>query len=197
MSIFNMHGLKIYDVEKIDTHGGSLRIYGAHSENTKIKISDAVNRLLIEEKEHGLQEIETYRDFKKKVESIKFNVLEFLINHKKSGKKIVAYGAAAKGMTLLNYVGIGPDLIDCIYDQAPMKIGRYSPGRHIPIVSPSNLEKDQPDMIIIFPWNIASEIEKLIAKYLKKETICVTFKDVIEQKVLCPVNKKGWSVNEN
>jgi hypothetical protein len=184
--IFEQHGLKIYDVEIIITHGGSLRVYGTHLENKNINCSESAANIIAIEKFNGLQEIEKYEGFRGKVESIKLEVLDFLVTNKKLGKKIVAYGAAAKGMTLLNYVGIGPELIECIYDQAPLKMGCFTPGKHIPIVSPNNLKFDDPDIVIVFPWNILGEIDLLIAGLIKKEVTRVTITDVINKKIIYP-----------
>jgi 2-polyprenyl-3-methyl-5-hydroxy-6-metoxy-1,4-benzoquinol methylase len=155
--IFKKYKLKVFDVEKLSTHGGSLRVYGCKSKN-KRKISDRYFSLMSEEKKQKLDSIRTYENFHLHAEKIKMQFLSFLINQKISGKKIAAYGAAAKGSTLLNYCGIKPDLITCVYDVSPLKIGKYLPGSRIPISHPDKILEDKPDILIILPWNIKNEI---------------------------------------
>jgi SAM-dependent methyltransferase len=157
--IFNKVGLKIYDVEKISTHGGSLRIYGCHEEDDK-KIGKAVFDILEEEKKCGLDSISTYLDFQKVAEKIKYELLSFLISAKQDGKKVIAYGAAAKGNTLLNYAGVKSDLISCVFDAADSKQNKFMPGSHIPIISPTEINNNKFDYILILPWNISEEIKK-------------------------------------
>ena len=156
--IFKAHLLTIYDVEQLPTHGGSLRIYAKHEDNAKIKISSNVSSILKEECDFGLDKLNIYKCFQKKVDDIKYSFLEFLIQQKKHGKKIAAYGAAAKGNTLLNYCGIKNDFIEFVVDTSPHKQNKYLPGSHIPIVSEDMLGEQHPDYIIIFPWNIKDEI---------------------------------------
>lgn len=163
--IFKKAGLKIWDVEKLVTHGGSLRVYGCHSEDSR-KVSGVVNKIILEEEQLGLYDLDIYNSFQEHVNNIKNNFLEFLIKQKKNGKKIVAYGAAAKGNTLLNYAGVKPDLIPCVYDAAPAKQGNYLPGSHIPILHPDEIDNDQPDFLIILPWNISNEIIQQL-QYIK------------------------------
>ena len=163
--IFQKAGLRIYDVEELDTHGGSIRIYGCHK-NAKILPSSNVDRLLKKENKFGLNKIETYNNFKYQVNLIKNKFINFLIKQKNNNKKIVAYGAAAKGNTLLNYSGIKNDLIDYVYDAAPSKQNKFLPGSHIPILHPDHLKVYKPDWIIIFPWNLSKEIKKDL-KYIK------------------------------
>ena len=155
--IFNSLRLKIINVEKITTHGGSLRIYGCHENDSRISNS-AVNEVLHQEVEFGLQKEATYKNIQASADKIKNDLIEFLINQKRLGRKVAAYGAAAKGNTLLNYAGIKKDLIECIYDAAQSKQGKYMPGSHIPIFHPSKVFQDMPDYLIVLPWNIASEI---------------------------------------
>ena len=157
--IFKKSGLRIYNVEELPTHGGSLRIYGCHNNDTR-KTEKLVGRLLKEEKKQGLQKLTTYLNFKPRAEKIKNDLVEFLIKQKNKNKKVVAYGAAAKGNTLLNYAGIKKDLISCVYDAAKAKQGRFMPGSHIPILPPNQLYKSRADYILILPWNIASEVRK-------------------------------------
>ncbi len=156
--IFLSKGLKIYDIDQLKTHGGSLRVYATHIENNAILIDNKVNDILQKEKEAGLQDISGFSDFQSKTNIIKNNLLEFLLSKTKEGKKIIGYGAAAKGNTLLNYAGIKPDLIPFICDAAPSKQGKYLPGSHIPICHPEKIRKYKPDYVIILPWNISQEI---------------------------------------
>lgn len=155
--IFKSVGLSVYDVEELSTHGGSLRIYGCHSNSNKLP-SEAVGRILAKEIEFGLDQISTYTDFQDKVIAIKNQFNKFLIEQKSQGKKIAAYGAAAKGNTLLNYAGVKTDLIDFVCDAAKAKQHKYMPGSHIPIYPPQHLLESKPDLVIIFPWNLLREI---------------------------------------
>jgi len=165
-NIFEHHGLKIFDVEQISTHGGSLRIYASHSESRSICVSDRVELLLFIETDYGLKDIHTYVKFSKKIKDIKFSLLKGLINIKENGKKIVAYGAAAKGNTLLNYCGIRTDFIDYVVDLNPYKVGKFLPGTHVPIKSIEKIKEDRPDYVLILPWNIKKEIIEQI-KYIR------------------------------
>ena len=167
--IFKKSGLRIYNVEELPTHGGSLRIYGCHNNDTR-KTEKLVGRLLKEEKKQGLQKLTTYLNFKPRAEKIKNDLVEFLIKQKNKNKKVVAYGAAAKGNTLLNYAGIKKDLISCVYDAAKAKQGRFMPGSHIPILPPNQLYKSRANYILILPWNIASEVRKKIIIKKKNKT---------------------------
>ena len=155
--IFAKAGLRIWDVEEIDTHGGSLRIYGCH-DNCDMKTKKSVDELLYTEKKYGLLEIATYNDFQASAEIVKNQLVKFLIEQKQLGKSVAAYGAAAKGNTILNFGGIGPDLLPYVCDAAPSKQGKYMPGSHIPILSPEILKDRQPEFIIILPWNISKEV---------------------------------------
>ena len=157
VKIFHSAGLVVWDVEELPTHGGSLRIYGGHS-NNKQQIMPSVNTILKQEKEFGLQDLSTYMKFQSKVNVIKNNFLEFLLLQNKLGKKVVGYGAAAKGNTLLNYAGIKSDLISFVCDAANAKQNKFMPGSHIPIVSPGMLVGTKIDYLIIFPWNIYQEV---------------------------------------
>lgn len=172
--IINQHQLKIYDVDELETHGGSLRIYLTH-QNHSLKTSSNVSKILQKEVELGLTSLEIYKKFQEKAEAIKNNFVSFLIAQKKLGKSIHAYGAAAKGNTLLNFSGIKHDLISCVYDAAPAKQGKYLPGSHIPILDPKNLPLSPPDYLVIFPWNIKNEIHDLYKNKLKDKTSFVTF----------------------
>ena len=164
--IFNSQGLKIYNVEELTTHGGSLRIYAAHNENTFLAIEESVNNVIKKEKSAGLDTVEGYQGFGNKVKQIKWDFLEFLVKAGKEGKKIAAYGAAAKGNTFLNYCGIRSDIIDFVVDASPHKQGKYLPLSHIPIVCEDVLKKEKPDYIIVLPWNLRDEIVKQL-HYIK------------------------------
>jgi 2-polyprenyl-3-methyl-5-hydroxy-6-metoxy-1,4-benzoquinol methylase len=160
--IFAHHGLTLFDVEELSTHGGSLRIYAKHSENNEIKIEQKVEKLKEVEKQKGLGDLETYLNFSRKVQETKRKLLSFLIQVKMDGKTIVGYGAAAKGNTLLNYCGIRTDFIDYTCDRSPHKQGKFLPGTHIPIYSPDKIAETKPDYVLILPWNIAQELAEKI-----------------------------------
>lgn len=156
--IFHHQGLEIYDVDEISTHGGSLRIYAKHIDDTSKHITRNVSELISQEKLRGVDTLAYYTGFIKNVDQIKFEFLSFLIEQKKNGKKVVGYGAAAKGNTLLNYCGVKKDLISFVVDANPNKQGKYLPGSHIPVVSEDLLKQFQPDFVVIFPWNLSAEI---------------------------------------
>ncbi len=158
LSIFKQHGLELFDVEELDTHGGSLRIFAKHAEDHTRTTSENVHALLEKEISHGLNTTIYYRNFQTKVDKIKCDLLQFLITQKINGRKVAAYGAAAKGNTLLNYCGIRRDLIAFAADASPYKQGRYLPGSHIPVVSEDSIKEYKPDYILILPWNIKEEI---------------------------------------
>jgi len=164
--IFDEHGLELFDVEQISTHGGSLRIYGKHKEDTSKSISSNVADLLKEEAK-AMQNIEYYKGFQEKVNEVKINLVSFLLVQKKLDKKVVAYGAAAKGNTLLNYCGVKNDLIEFVVDASPHKQGKYLPGSHIPIVTEEMIKKNKSDYILILPWNLITEITDQL-KYIKE-----------------------------
>ena len=164
--IFSFHELTIFDVDEIPTHGGSLRIYLKHSESENILINQKVDILLEKEKQFGLENISTYENFTKNVKEIKEKLQEFFITAKKSGKKIVCYGAAAKGNTMLNYCKIGNEFIDYVVDQNPYKQKLFLPGTHIPIKSPDEIQKTKPDYVVIIPWNLKEEIMEQV-KYIQ------------------------------
>lgn len=156
-TIFGSVGLRVYDVEKLPTHGGSLRVYGCHKEDARPN-SVNVETLLAEERGAGMQGLDVYLQFQPKADRIKDDLLAFLIEQKRLGKTVAAYGAAAKGNTLLNYAGIKPDLLPFVCDAAPSKQEKFMPGSHIPILPPAILADWQPDYVVIFPWNIAEEV---------------------------------------
>lgn len=155
--IFKQTGLKIVDVEELNTHGGSLRIYACHQENTK-KVNDSVAEILIQEQEFGMRSLMLYQEFQQRADKVKNELLSFLLKKKAEGKVVVAYGAAAKGNTLLNYAGIKPDLVSVVFDAAESKQGKYLPASHISILAPNKLKEINPDIVLVLPWNIASEI---------------------------------------
>ena len=171
--IFKTSGLRIWNVEKLSTHGGSLRIYGCHEDDAR-RDSDRVQRLIEAETERGLRNMETYRGFQDRVDCAKDELVTFLIGVKRDGKRIAAYGAAAKGNTLLNYAGVKPDLLPFVCDAATSKQSKYMPGSHIPILSPDTLDDYRPDFVLILPWNIASEIREKLSALRKAGTQFVT-----------------------
>jgi 2-polyprenyl-3-methyl-5-hydroxy-6-metoxy-1,4-benzoquinol methylase len=156
--IFLHNGLRIFDVDELNTHGGSLRIYVQHQESVENPISEYVLLVKQMEKKRGLDKISSYLNFTKQVEETKQKLYSFLTKKKQSAKSIAAYGAPAKGNTLLNYCNIGTDLIDYTVDLNPRKQGRYLPGTHIPIYHPDKIKYTKPDYILILPWNIKDEI---------------------------------------
>ena len=156
--IFEAQDLKLYDVEKISTHGGSLRIYATHSDNTSLKETENISSILEEERNFGLLDINVYKEFQERANKVKCDLVEFLLKAKKENKKVVAYGAAAKGNTLLNYAGVKADLIEFVVDKSPYKQGLYLPGSHIPVVSEEVLRNSVPDYVLILPWNIKDEV---------------------------------------
>ena len=156
--IFRAHGLEIYDVEELHTHGGSLRIYAAHQEYGYAQMRPAVAELLAREREFGLEDLQTYAAFADKMRQIKLDTLRSLTEWKQQGKRIAGFGAAAKGNTFLNYCGIKSDVIDFVVDSSPHKQGFYLPGSLIPIVGPDVLWERKPDYLLILPWNLTEEI---------------------------------------
>lgn len=155
--IFDHAGLRIFDVEELPTHGGSLRIFGCHADDPR-PVSPAVTAMIAREESFGLFDLMIYTSFQAKAEKVKNDFLAFLIEQKRAGKSVAAYGAAAKGNTLMNYAGIKRDLIDFICDAAPSKQNKFMPGSHIPILSTDELSKRKPEWVIILPWNIAAEV---------------------------------------
>ena len=164
--IFKKHNLKIFDVDQIKTHGGSLRIYATHSNNSEHSISSNVSILLNEELKFGINSIKKYNTFQKFTELVKDNFLSFLLKAKRDNKKVIGYGAAAKGVTLLNFCGVRKDLIQFIVDKSPHKIDKYIPGVHIPVLNEKEISNYKPDYIVILPWNIKHEIIQQL-KYVR------------------------------
>jgi SAM-dependent methyltransferase len=155
--IFSRHGLAVFDVEELTTHGGSLRVYAAHAEARPAR-SDRFDKVLTDERGAGLDRAEGYADFGMAVVEVKCRLLEFLIDARRRGKTIAGYGAPAKGNTLLNYCGVGPELLPYTVDLSPHKQGRYLPGVQIPIHAPERIFETRPDFVLILPWNLKDEI---------------------------------------
>lgn len=171
--IFKAADLHIYDVEELSTHGGSLRIYGCHAEESR-QPSPAVSALLAEEARRGLQTLATYQHFQANADRVKDDLLTFLIEQKRTGKTVAAYGAAAKGNTLLNYAGVKSDLLPFVCDAATAKQGKFMPGSHIRILPPITLTKQHLDYLLILPWNIAVEVKQQNARLAELGTKFVT-----------------------
>jgi SAM-dependent methyltransferase len=164
--IFAAQGLELFDVEELPTHGGSLRIYAKHVEDTSKQVEPAVAALLKKEADKGMTSLAYYDHFQQKALQVKLGLTEFLITQKRAGTKVAAYGAAAKGNTLMNYCGIKSDLVDFVADANPHKRGKWLPASHIPVVTESHLKETKPDFVIILPWNLQDEIMKQLA-YIK------------------------------
>jgi C-methyltransferase-like protein/methyltransferase family protein len=156
--VFSAHGLTLFDVEELSTHGGSLRIYACHTEDTSKPIDKRISELRDREKNAGFRNMDHYLSFADRVRETKRNILDFLIRVKREKKSIVGYGAPAKGNTLLNYCGVSTDFIDYTVDRNPHKQGHYLPGSHIPIYSPNKIKDTKPDYLLILPWNLKEEI---------------------------------------
>lgn len=156
--VFAAHGLTLFDVEELTTHGGSLRTYIRHTDNVSISVEKRVGELRRRELEFDLARMTLYTDFAEKVKALKRSILEFLIQAKVRGKTVVGYGAPAKGNTLLNYCGIRLDFLEYTVDRSPYKQGLYLPGTHIPIYHPDRIRETRPDYVFILPWNLKEEI---------------------------------------
>jgi len=161
--IFAAHGLILFDVDELPTHGGSLRIYGRHADDGSKPVSAAASELRAREIEAGLNGLDAYRRFREQVEATKRDLLEFLIQRRREGASIVGYGAPGKGNTLLNYCGIRTDFLEYTVDRNPYKHGMYLPGTHIPIYPPDKITETKPDYILILPWNLKDEISEQLA----------------------------------
>jgi len=156
--VFAAHGLTLFDVDEIPTHGGSLRIYARHAAHAALPISQKVAELRAREQAAGLERADTYRAFAEQVRSAKRSLLKFLVEARESGKRVAGYGAPAKGNTLLNYCGVRSDLLEYTVDRSPHKQGRFLPGVHIPIHAPERIMQTRPDYVLILPWNLKDEI---------------------------------------
>lgn len=159
--IFAEAGLRVCDVQELPTHGGSLRVFGCHRADPR-NTSPSVGAVLAEEERRGLRRLETYTGFQARADRVKDDLLAYLIEQKRAGRKVAAYGAAAKGNTLLNYAGVKPDLLPFVVDAAAAKQGKFMPGSHIPILRPATLVAHSPDDVLILPWNIAPEATAMV-----------------------------------
>ena len=162
MHIFRKAGLRVFDVEELSTHGGSLRIYGCNMEDTRHD-TNTVAMLLNSERTCGMRNIAVYQSFQSRADGIKNAFLRFLLDQKVEGNTVAAYGAAAKGNTLINYAGIKPDLLPYVVDRSPGKQGKFLPGSRIPIVTEVRIQKERPKFIVILPWNIKDEVTMQLA----------------------------------
>jgi len=180
--LFLEHGLEVFNVEKLATHGGSLRLYLCH--NGQKSVANSVSNVLFEERKANFENVSGYAGFQTRIDSIKSKLLSLLSQSKDRGNTIVAYGAAAKGNTLLNYCGIGTDTINWIADSSPRKQGTYTPGMHIPVVSPERITQDCPDEVVILPWNIQEEIisylRNLQSSSLKRAIVAIPTPRIID-----------------
>lgn len=156
--VFAAHGLTLFDVEELPTHGGSLRIYARHAADTAKPVGERVGLLRAREKALGYEELSLYAGFGERVKETKRNLLSFLIDAKRAGKQVVGYGAPGKGNTLLNYCGIRTDFLDYTVDRSPHKQGRFLPGTRVPILHPDRIRETKPDYVLILPWNLKDEI---------------------------------------
>jgi hypothetical protein len=161
--IFAKHGLLLFDVEELPTHGGSLRLFARHEDDATKALSPRLDELRRREESAGLTRPDGYGVFAEKVEETKRKLLEFLIAAKRAGKRVAGYGAPGKGNTLLNYCGIRTDFIDYTVDRNPYKHGKYLPGTHIPIYPPERIPETRPDYVLILPWNFRDEIVRQMA----------------------------------
>lgn len=162
--VFTANGLQVFDVEELPTHGGSLRVFAERRETAGRAVSDRVEAIKAREHDAGLEQAETYRSFQGRADRIKDDLVAFLIEEKRQGRKVAAYGAAAKGNTLLNYAGIRSDLIGFVVDRNPLKQGQFMPGSRIPILAEDAIADRNPDTILILPWNIAKEVVQNISR---------------------------------
>ena len=168
MRIFQNYGLRIFRVENLTTHGGSLRVFGCHANDTR-QTEATVIEVIKGEDAFGLENPKTYGDFQKGAIETRNRLIEFLIGKKRRGQLVVAYGAAAKGNTLLNYAGISKDLLPMVFDAAPSKQNKFLPGTQIPIIDPALLGDSKPDVVVILPWNLSSEVQQVVQKTFDKE----------------------------
>jgi len=158
MKIMEAHGMKVFDVEELATHGGSLRVYACRADAKTHHLNQKVSQLISADEKAGLTSVKGYESFAQKVRQTKLTLVEFLLAAARQGKTVAGYGAPGKSATLLHYCGIGKDLIEYTVDRSPHKQGRYLPGTHIPIYHPDRLRETKPDYVIILPWNLKDEI---------------------------------------
>jgi SAM-dependent methyltransferase len=173
LSVFAAAGLRVWDVEGLPTHGGSLRVYGCRAA-AAIATTARVDSMRKREGEFGITRLETYTQFQRRADRVKDDFLAFLVEQKRTGRRVAGYGAAAKGVTLLNYAGVRRDLLPYVCDAAGSKQGKFMPGSHIPIYSPEALREDPPDCVVILPWNIAHEVRTQLADLVRSGTCFVT-----------------------
>jgi len=162
----------LFDVQELPTHGGSLRIYACHAEDTSKQISERVTELRSRELAAGFSNIETYLSFGEQVKETKRKLLEFLVDAKRAGKTIVGYGAPGKGNTLLNYCGIRTDFLDYTVDRSPHKQGLYLPGTRIPVYHPDKIRETKPDYVLILPWNLKDEVMQQMSYIAEWWAVC-------------------------
>ncbi len=177
--IFDFNGLQIFDVQEIPTHGGSLRVFAQRKDEGKHNTTAKVEILITREVAVGMRTEQYYTDFQKRANDIKHELIKFLMESKRQGKNVVAYGAAAKGNTLLNYAGVRSDLLSFVVDRNPAKQGKFLPGTRIPIVDEARLHKEHPDYVVILPWNLKAEITEQLAYIRKWDGKFVTFVPVL------------------
>jgi SAM-dependent methyltransferase len=158
--VFGRHGLRIYDAERLPTHGGSLRVFASHAARARLADSAVLSALRAQEQAAGLNDLDTYRRFAERVETCRRSLLDFLARANDEGKVVAAYGAAAKGNTLLNFCGVTPESIPMVADRNPHKQSKLLPGTHIPVVSPEQLMQAAPDYVLVLPWNLQDEIRR-------------------------------------
>lgn len=163
LQVFKSHGLTVFDVEEISTHGGSLRVFARHNNDDSKNVTHAVADLHRREVEQGLTDVATYAEFGERVAETKRAFLDFLIKARREGKRIVGYGAPGKGNTLLNYCGVRQDFVEFVVDRNPFKHGRFLPGTHIPVYPPEKLDEARPDYVLILPWNLKDEVTAQLA----------------------------------
>lgn len=174
VQIFERNGLTVFDVEELPTHGGSLRVYAERRDTGRHVVQARVQDLLSAEATSGMKTPEFYAGFQERADKVKNDLLAFLIEARRAGKKVAAYGAAAKGNTLLNYAGIRTDLVEFVVDRNPAKLGKYMPGSRIPILSEARIHHSRPDIVFILPWNLRPEIQKQLS-YIRAwngKTLC-------------------------
>ena len=161
--VFAAHGLRVFDVQLVPTHGGSLRIFATHDENDDLPTLPNVGAIKAAESDAGLRKLDTYRAFSERVKETKRSLLRFLVDAREQGKTVVGYGAPAKANTLLNYCGVRTDFLDYTVDRSPHKQDHFVPGVHVPIYGPERISETKPDYVLIFPWNLKDEIMKQMA----------------------------------
>ena len=161
--ILAAQGLRVFDVEELWTHGGSLRLFVCHADNAGQPTLATVGALLERERRAGLHELATYAAFEERVRETKRRLLDFLIGVKREGKSVAGYGAPGKGNTLLNYCGIRTDFLDYTVDRNPYKHGKYLPGTHIPVLPPERIAETRPEYLLILPWNLKDEVMEQMA----------------------------------